>query len=101
MPIQTNRIEAKIEYSKLDSIYDFFVVMTTEQYIKGGAKILDVPSLDNKVQSIVFISGKNFYFMMIKDISNKTRLKNLLYSNHHKHKTTPNGKSHGKMHLSQ
>lgn len=80
MPIQTNKVVTSIDYSKLDEQYDFFVITTTENYIKRGAQILDVPSSYVRVQSIFFIGGKRFYVMMQKNIENKIQLKKILIS---------------------
>lgn len=80
MPIQTNKVVTSIDYSKLDEQYDFFVITTTEKYIKRGAQILDVPSSYVRIQSIFFIGGKRFYVMMQKNIENKIQLKKILIS---------------------
>lgn len=80
MPIQTNKVVTSIDYSKLDEQYDFFVITTTENYIKRGAQVLDVPSPCVRVQSVFFISGKRFCVMMQKNIENKIQLKKILMS---------------------
>lgn len=81
MAIQTNKIEARINHVALDAKYDFFVLTTTEKYIKGGAKILDATPSMIRVQAIHFTSGKRFFIMMLKSLDNKKLLKELLLSN--------------------
>lgn len=80
MAIQTNNIVASIDYSKLDEQYDFFAITTTENYIDGGAKILDIPTSQVRVQSVCFSSGKWFYIMMQQNIENEIQLKKILFS---------------------
>ena len=73
--IQTNKIEAKINYTLLDKNFEVFKISTDDKYIKHGAYILDFPDRI-KVESIFFESGKSLYilakrtdncFEMIKD----------------------------------
>ena len=80
MAIQTNKIEAEINHVALDNKYDFFVLTTTEKYIKGGAMILDAPSSILRVQAIHFTSGKSFFVMVFKSADNKNKLKELIQS---------------------
>lgn len=73
--IQTNKIEAQINYTLLDKDFKVFKTSTDDKYIKHGASILDFPD-KIKVESIFFESGKSLYvlakrtdncFEMIKD----------------------------------
>lgn len=73
--IQTNKIEAQINYTLLDKDFEVFKISTDGKYIKHGASILDFPD-KIKVESIFFESGKSLYvlakrtdncFEMIKD----------------------------------
>lgn len=78
MAIKTNHIEAHIDYSSIDAAYDIFKVSTTNKYIKGGAKVLDLSSPDSHIISILFIKGNCFFVTMSKDSNNKRLLKEAL-----------------------
>lgn len=60
--IQTNKIEAKINYTLLDKDFEVFKISTDDKYIKHGASILDFPD-KIKVESIFFESGKSLYVL--------------------------------------
>ena len=76
--IKTNRLSYSIERNALGTRYSFFEIETSEKYIKRGAYILDAPSLDRNVKSVLFESGRRAIVMMQHDDKNKTILKELL-----------------------
>ena len=76
--IRTNKIIYYIEAEKLASQYTFYKLETSEKYIPGGAYILDAPSMEQKIKSIVFESGRSAYIMMESDDSSKSVLKKLI-----------------------
>ncbi len=78
MPIKTNQLKIDINSSALYGQYDVFRVETSDKYFKRGAYILDAPLLCNNVCSVYFDSGKCFYVLMKKSLSNKTNLKDVL-----------------------
>ena len=78
--IRTNKIEYSINRTLLSAKYDFYRIETSEKYIKGGAYILDAPSLDDSIKSIRFESGRNAIIMMLHNDNNRMVLKNLISS---------------------
>ena len=80
MPIKTNQLIIDMNASALDEKYDIFRIETTEKYFNRGAYILDAPLLCNHVSSVYFDSGKCFYVLMLKSMSNKTHLRNVLHN---------------------
>lgn len=78
IPIKTNQLKVNIDFVALDQKYDIFRVETTDRYFNRGAYILDAPLLCNNVRSVYFDSGKCFYVLMLKNLSNKTHLKEVL-----------------------
>ena len=78
MAVKTNHVESYINYTGLDDAYDFFNISTSDKYIKGGAKVLDLSLSEMSIQSILFIRGKSFFVMMKKSINNKRLLKEAL-----------------------
>ncbi len=78
--IRTNRISYRVEKAKVDSNYEFFVIETSEKYIKGGALILDAPSVNRDIKSIIFESGRKALVMMQRKDGNRNILKNHILS---------------------
>lgn len=52
--------------------FDFFIVTTSDKYIKGGASFLDIEN--SVVRSIVYDYGKSFYIMTFKDAVSRSTL---------------------------
>ena len=77
-PIKTNQLRLNVDYCIFNEQYDVFSVSTSENYFKLGARILDVPLLDNRVCSIRFSGGKTFYAMMTHSPGNLNILKTVL-----------------------
>ncbi len=78
MAIKTNKLAYQIDYDELQKRYEFFKVSTSDDYFKGGASALDVPLLDNNVQSVLFERGNTFYVMMLYAELNKAHLRDVL-----------------------
>ena len=77
-PIKTNKLRLNVDYCIFNDQYDVFSVSTSENYFKHGARILDVPLLDNRVCAIRFSGGKTFYAMMTHSPGNLNVLKTVL-----------------------
>ena len=77
-PIKTNQLKLNIDYSAFNEQYDVFSVSTSENYFKHGARILDVPLLNNRVCAIRFSGGRTFYAMMSHNSGNLDVLKSVL-----------------------
>ena len=77
-PIKTNQLNLAIDYSAFDNQFDVFAVSTSDNYFKHGARILDVPLLDNRVCAIRFSGGRTFYAMMAHSPGNLNVLKAVL-----------------------
>lgn len=73
--IKTNRIEYSLDRDLISKQYDFFTIETSEKYIKRGAYILDVPTLEDNVKSIRFESGRRAIVMMACNEANRSLLK--------------------------
>lgn len=76
--IRINKIIYEFSRKDLEEKYDFFTIETSEKYIKRGAFILDAPTLNDKIKSIVFESGRKVFVMMERGMDNKSLLKQLL-----------------------
>ena len=77
-PIRTNQLKIDLNADLMAKKYEVFKIETSERYFERGADILDKPSLCNNVCSVYFDSGKCFYVLMLKDISNRCRLRDAL-----------------------
>lgn len=66
MKTKTNEIELSFKLDKIDEIYDFFQMKTSEKYILKGAKVLDLVESPIKAQSITFDNGKSAFAMFEK-----------------------------------
>ena len=77
-PIRTNKVRFSVDYAKLESLYDFFCVRTTEKYFSQSATILDLGIDEKSVCSIKYESGNTFYIMLHKSPDNHTKLKSAL-----------------------
>ena len=76
--IKTNRLSYRLDRQAIASEYDFFTIETSDKYIKRGAYILDAPTLNRNVKSIVFESGRRALMMMHKDDHNRALIKELI-----------------------
>lgn len=76
--IKTNKLLYKLDKQTIASEYDFFTIETSDKYIKRGAYILDAPTLNRNVKSIVFESGRRVLMMMGKDNQNRSLIKELI-----------------------
>ena len=76
--IRISRLKAQIDKLNIASKYDFFYLETCDKYIKRGAYILDVASIENGIKAVKFESGKRMLVMLEKDENNIKRLKAVL-----------------------
>ena len=76
--IKINKLSYKLDRQAIATEYDFFTIETSEKYIKRGAYILDAPTLNRNVKSIVFESGRRALMMMCKDDRNRSLIKELI-----------------------
>ena len=80
MPIKTNHLIYNIDFDRLASLYDFFEVTTSKEYIKSGPYILDAPAVCDRICAVLFTQGKHFYVMMNSANTNRTVLHQALDS---------------------
>ncbi len=76
--IKTNRLSYQLDRSAISFQYEFYIIETSEKYIKGGAYILDAPSMNRDVKSIVFESGRKAFIMMRRGDKNRASIKQLI-----------------------
>lgn len=76
--IITNQLVVELNRFDIEKKYDFFVLETSDKYIKHGAKILDISELDNNIKAIKFESGRKLQVMMYKSANNLRLLKEIL-----------------------
>ena len=76
--IKINKLSYKLDKQAIASEYDLFTIETSDKYIKRGAYILDAPTLNRNVKSIVFESGRRALMMMHKDDKNRFLIKELI-----------------------
>lgn len=72
----TNRLQVKFNYAKIDEAFDFYVVTTTNKYIKSGAFVLDKPLGSLRAESVVFDNGRSLFVMFKKGMINRLELVN-------------------------
>lgn len=77
-PIKTNQLKVEIDQSSFDRSYDVFAVSTSDPYFKHGARILDVPLLEDRVRAVRFLRGNTFYVMMAHEHGNLDVLREVL-----------------------
>ena len=78
--IKTNKLLYKIDKQAIALEYDFFLIETIDKYIKKGSYILDAPTLNHNVKSIIFESGRKAFMMMRKNDQNRFLIKELISS---------------------
>lgn len=76
--IKINKLSYRLDKQAIASEYDLFTIETSDKYIKRGAYILDAPTLNRNVKSIVFESGRRALMMMHKDDKNRFLIKELI-----------------------
>ena len=76
--IKINKLSYRLDKQAIASEYDLFTIETSDKYIKRGAYILDAPTLNRNVKSIVFESGRRALMMMHKDDKNCFLIKELI-----------------------
>ena len=74
--LYSNELLASFEYSNIDKDYDFYYVITSDKYIKGGAAFLDID--DIKISALQFESGKSFWVMLPKNAISRAEFVRLL-----------------------
>ena len=62
----SNRLLVTFNHSKIDDIYDFYVITTSDKYINNGAYVLDKPIETLKAESVVFDNGRSLFIMFKK-----------------------------------
>lgn len=76
--IKINKLKYSVDFEKINSIYDFWVIETSDKFFKYGAYTIDAPFLENAVKSVLFEGGKKFYVLMKTNSTNKSILKQVL-----------------------
>ena len=74
MQINTNRIKYELDAVQMASMYDVFVLKTTEDRLPLGAKLIDELSEDKSVISVVFVSSKEYLILQKKILGGKQTL---------------------------
>lgn len=67
-----NRLATSFNYERIDDAFDFFVVTTSDNYISGGAYLLDKPIEMLKAESVVFDSGRSAFVLFKKGVVTRT-----------------------------
>lgn len=76
--IKLSRLVPRIDKNAIAAKYDFFYLETCEKYIKRGAYILDMVSMERGVKAIKFESGKRMLVMLETNTNNVKKLKDVL-----------------------
>lgn len=76
--IRISRLKTQIDRQAISNQYEFFYLETCDKYIKRGAYILDVVSMENSIKAVKFESGKKMLVMLEKDVNNIKKLKAVL-----------------------
>lgn len=76
--IRVSRFKPQIDKDAIAAKYDFFYLETCEKYIKRGAYILDVVSMDRGVKAVKFEFGKRLLVMLEANSNNVQKLKSVL-----------------------
>ena len=76
--IRTNQLVYNIERVEITKQYDIFALKTSDKYIKRGSYILDAVSMDNDIKALKFESGRCAYLLMLHDVNNKRKLKEII-----------------------
>lgn len=76
--IRISRLIPQLDKDAIASKYDFFYLETCEKYIKRGAYILDIVSMDRGVKAVKFESGKKMLVMLESNPNNVQKLKIVL-----------------------
>ena len=74
-PIRTNKVIFKFNVPAFNYKYDVFRVKTDDRYFKKGAYIIDVPFLNDSVNSVLFEKGNTFLILMTHNENNFEALK--------------------------
>lgn len=70
----TNHLNVAFDRLKIDEQYDFFALTTSENYIPGGAYIIDKPIEKLKAESVVFDNGRSLFIMFRKHTISRLEL---------------------------
>lgn len=70
----SNQLSIQFNYEEIDSIFDFFILTTSDKYINGGAYTLDKPLDVFKAESVVFDNSRSVFLMFKKGIINRFEL---------------------------
>ena len=57
----SNQLSIQFNYEEIDSIFDFFILTTSDKYINGGAYNLDKPLDVFKAESVVFDNSRSVF----------------------------------------
>lgn len=73
-----NKLILSFNYDLVDKYYDFYLVTTSDKYIKSGAYILDKPLDLLKAESVVFDNGRTMFIMFKKNTIKRLDLINII-----------------------
>ncbi len=74
----SNHLIVKFDYEYIDSNYDFFILLTSDNYISNGAYIIDKPIDVLKADSVVFDNGRSLFIMFKKNYISRIDLAKVL-----------------------
>ncbi len=67
----SNQLIVSFDYPLINKYYDFFLISTSDKYIKSGAYLLDKPIDELKAESVVFDNGRYLFIMFKHGIISK------------------------------
>ncbi len=62
----TNKLKLRFQHTAIDKYFDIFQLTSSDKFIPKGARLLDLPSLNNDIRSLVFDNGKNAFILVNK-----------------------------------
>ncbi len=74
MTTLTSEVNISFDYGKIDDLYDFYQIKTTQKYIAKGARILDDLGTYTPVLSITFGTGSSAFVMFKKNTTDLQEL---------------------------
>ena len=71
-------VSYSFDYAKIDELYDFYEIKTSQKHFDTGSYLLDSNSGDIKIRAISFYLGNRFLLMMSKNTENDSKIKGVL-----------------------
>ncbi len=74
-PIRTNKLIFDVSYDKIEELYDFYCVRTSEKRFSHSAAVLDMGDEQKNICALRYEKGNVFYVMLYKSADNYDRIK--------------------------